>query len=144
VTADDVVALLDLSPHPEGGYYRQTWADDGGTAIYFLLRAGHPSAWHRVHGRAEVWHFYAGDPLELTVDGRDRPGEPGEPGTSVGSAGDPNGESTTVLGADLAAGQLPQAVVPAGWWQRATTTGEWTLVGCTVAPPFTFDVFELA
>lgn len=129
MTADQVVAALDLVPHPEGGWYRQTWADDAGTAIYFLLRVGHPSAWHRVHSRAEIWHFYAGAPIELEVDGGDRPG-----GTV----------DTVVLGADLVAGERPQAVVPAGWWQRAATLGEWTLVGCTVSPPFTFDAFELA
>jgi len=128
VTADEVVALLDLSPHPEGGYYRQTWADDAGTGIYFLLRAGQPSAWHRVHGRAEIWHFYAGAPLALTVDGGDRPGQRVE---------------AVTLGVDLAAGERPQAVVPAGCWQRAATVGDWTLVGCTVSPPFTFDAFEI-
>ena len=128
MTADEVVALLDLSPHPEGGYYRQTWADDAGTGIYFLLRAGRPSVWHRVHGRAEIWHFYAGAPLELTVDGGDPPGHAAE---------------WVVLGTDLAAGERPQAVVPAGCWQWAATLGEWTLVGCTVSPPFTFDAFEI-
>jgi len=127
--ADGVIAALDLAPHPEGGYYRQTWADPAGTAIYFLLRAGEPSAWHRVHGRAEIWHFYAGASVELTI--------------SEWSPGDPAARTTT-LGIDLDAAERPQAIVPAGWWQRARTLGEWSLVGCTVAPPFSFDAFELA
>jgi predicted cupin superfamily sugar epimerase len=127
--ADAVIAMLDLAPHPEGGYYRQTWADAGGTAIYFLLRSGEESAWHRVHGRAEIWHFYAGAPLELSIDERG----PGRDTASI-----------SVLGNDLGATHLPQAVVPAGHWQRARTLGAWSLVGCTVAPPFTFEAFELA
>jgi predicted cupin superfamily sugar epimerase len=127
--ADAVVAILDLVPHPEGGHYRETWADEAGTAIYFLLQAGQYSAWHRVHGRAEIWHFYAGAPLELSVDTR-------APGSDT--------TCTVELGSDLAAGQRPQAVVSAGAWQRARTLGAWSLTGCTVAPPFTFDSFELA
>jgi predicted cupin superfamily sugar epimerase len=127
--ADAVIAVLDLVPHPEGGLYRQTWADAAGTAIYFLLRDGSESAWHRVHGRAEIWHFYAGDPVELSVSERSPDGD-----TSHRSS----------LGVDLGAGQRPQAVVPAGAWQRARTLGEWSLVGCTVSPPFSFDAFELA
>lgn len=120
---------LGLEPHPEGGYYRQTWADESGTAIYFLLEAGTPSAWHRVRDRVEIWHFHAGAPLRLEVD-------PTGPGTTAAQH--------IELGADLLAGQRPQAVVPAGVWQAARTLGPWTLVGCTVAPPFTFEAFELA
>jgi predicted cupin superfamily sugar epimerase len=127
--ADAVIAALNLVPHPEGGLYRQTWSDPAGTAIYFLLRPGAGSAWHRVHGRAEIWHFYAGATVALTL--------------SEGSPGDP-ASPTTVLGIDLEAGERPQAIVPAGWWQCARTLGEWSLVGCTVAPPFSFDVFEMA
>jgi uncharacterized protein len=127
--ADAVIAALGLAPHPEGGLYRQTWADEAGTAIYFLLRDGAESAWHRVHGSAEVWHFYAGSPVELTVSER---------------SPDDTLATTATLGVDLDAAQRPQAVVPAGWWQRARTLGAWSLVGCTVAPPFTFDAFELA
>jgi predicted cupin superfamily sugar epimerase len=127
--ADAVIAALDLAPHPEGGHYRQTWADAGGTAIYFLLADGQRSAWHRVHERAEIWHFYAGAPLLLSVS----EGQPAD------------GEArTTRLGCDLAAGERPQSVVPAGAWQSARSLGAWTLVGCTVAPPFTFEAFELA
>ena len=127
--ADAVIAVLGLEPHPEGGLYRQTWVDEAGTAIYFLLRNGTTSAWHRVHGRAEIWHFYAGSPVELVM-----------------SAQSPHDDTTrtVVLGIDLDANQRPQAVVPAAWWQRARSRGEWSLVGCTVAPPFSFDAFELA
>ncbi len=127
--ADAVIAALDLEPHPEGGSYRQTWADDAGTAIYYMLREGERSAWHRVHDRAEIWHFYAGAPIELSLN------EQGPDATSA---------RTVTLGTDLAAAQRPQAVVPAGCWQCARTMGAWTLVGCTVAPPFSFDAFELA
>ena len=132
VTADEVVRLLGLSPHPEGGFYRETFrapAADGersaSTAIYYLLRAGEVSAWHRVDAD-EVWHFYAGSPLELflSVDGRER--------------------SAIRLGPDLTAGERPQAVVPAGVWQAARPLGGWVLVGCTVAPGFEFSSFEMA
>lgn len=129
VDADSVLRTLALDPHPEGGHYRETWADDACSAIYFLLRHGEESSWHRVRERVEIWHFYAGAPLRLEID-------PDGPGT----------EATHVveLGLDLDAGQRPQAVVPAGAWQAARTLGAWTLVGCTVAPAFTFDAFDLA
>jgi predicted cupin superfamily sugar epimerase len=127
--ADAVIAALDLTPHPEGGYYRQTWADPAGTAIYFLLRAGEQSAWHRVHERAEIWHFYAGSPVELSINEL-RP--------------DGGVAQTTLLGSDLNTVERPQAVVPAGFWQCARTLGAWSLVGCTVSPPFSFQAFELA
>jgi predicted cupin superfamily sugar epimerase len=132
LSADEVVQILGLSPHPEGGSYRETFraaAPDGGrgasTAIYYLLRRGEISAWHRVDAD-EVWHHYAGAPLELLLspDGRQR--------------------STARLGRDLAAGERPQAAVPAGAWQSARSLGEWTLVGCTVAPAFEFAGFEMA
>lgn len=130
--AEEVIRLLGLAPHPEGGFYRETFraaAADGrrgaSTAIYYLLRRGEVSAWHRVDAD-EVWHFYAGAPLELllSADGRQR--------------------STLRLGLDLAAGERPQAVAPAGTWQSARSLGDWTLVGCTVAPAFDFAGFELA
>jgi predicted cupin superfamily sugar epimerase len=127
--ADGVIAALGLEPHPEGGYYRETWADETGSAIYFLLRQDEPSAWHRVIGRTEIWHYYAGAPIGLLINER---------GPDAATA------STVELGADLEAGQRPQAVVPAGAWQCARTRGRWTLVGCTVTPPFSFDAFELA
>ena len=95
------------------------------TAIYFLLARGERSHWHRVDA-VEVWHWYAGAPLELEIaqgtDARER----------------------VALGSDLAAGERPQAVVPAHAWQAAQTLGDWTLVGCTVAPGFEFAGFELA
>jgi uncharacterized protein len=132
VTAEEVVRLLGLIPHPEGGFYAETFrapapAGERGasTAIYYLLPEGEVSAWHRVVDADEVWHHYAGGPLELTLsDGRKR--------------------SAVILGSDLAAGQRPQAVVPAGVWQTARALGEWTLVGCTVAPGFQFASFEMA
>jgi hypothetical protein len=127
--ADGVIATLDLAPHPEGGYYRQTWADPAGTAIYFLLRAGEQSAWHRVRERAEVWHFYAGSPVQLSINE---------------ASPDENVAQTFLLGPDLTTAERPQAVVPAAFWQRARSLGEWSLVGCTVSPPFSFDAFELA
>ena len=80
-------------------------------------------------GGAEIWHFHAGSPVELTISER-------SPGGAEAR--------TATLGVDLDSAQRPQAVVPAGWWQHARTLGEWSLVGCTVAPPFTFDAFELA
>jgi predicted cupin superfamily sugar epimerase len=123
-----VIRLLDLKPHPEGGHYRQTFRDphtiDGkravSTAIYFLLARGEHSHWHRVDA-VEVWHFHAGAPLLLRI-----------------------GSETIHLGADLAKGERPQAIVPVGIWQSADTLGDWTLVGCTVAPGFEFSGFELA
>jgi uncharacterized protein len=134
MTAEEVVRLLGLLPHPEGGAYRETFrapAPDGergaSTAIYYLLRSGELSAWHRVDAD-EVWHHYAGASLELAL--------------SVAS--DSEGRSVLRLGKDLAAGQRPQAVVPAGVWQSARSLGEWTLVGCTVAPAFQFSGFEMA
>jgi predicted cupin superfamily sugar epimerase len=134
MTADEVIRLLDLAPHPEGGHYRETFRDAAtagmgsqraaSTAIYFLLRAGEVSRWHRVDA-AEVWHWYAGAPLALAiVEGKER--------------GDFR------LGPGLAAGERPQAVVPAHAWQQAQSLGAWTLVGCTVAPGFEFAGFELA
>jgi len=133
LSATDVVALLGLQPHPEGGHFRETFRDPdpaGGrahsTAIYYLLAAGERSAWHRVRDAAEVWHFHAGAPLRLSL------------------AEAPGTETVVVLGSDLVAGERPQAVVPRNWWQSAESLGPWTLVGCTVAPGFTFDSFELA
>ncbi|HEX4430132.1 MAG TPA: cupin domain-containing protein [Frankiaceae bacterium] len=126
MTPDELVAQLGLLPHPEGGAYAETWRDEHASAIYYLLRAGEESAWHRVEGRSEVWHHYAGSPLRLDIS------DDGETARS------------TVLGTELVAGERPQAAVPAGSWQSATPLGEWTLVGCTVSPPFTFDAFELA
>ena len=131
MTADQIISMLQLSPHPEGGHYRQTWVADGpgraaGTAIYFLLSAGEVSHWHRVDA-TEIWHFYAGAPIILSLSETDE-----------GPARD------VTLGPDLTAGQRPQVIVPQHHWQSARSTGDWTLVGCTVSPGFRFDGFELA
>ncbi len=131
--AATVVQLLGLRPHPEGGWFRETFRDaagDGGraasTAIFYLLQAGQVSAWHRVVDAVEVWHYYAGGPLELRLAEPDGP------------------VRTQVLGPGIAAGQTPQVVVRANGWQSARPLGAWTLVGCTVAPGFEFDSFEIA
>jgi hypothetical protein len=132
LTADDIVRRLALAPHPEGGWYRQTWVEEpaegrpAGTAIYYLLAEGQRSHWHRVDA-AEIWHFYAGAPLVLSLSE-----------TAAGPARD------MTLGADLSAGEVPQVIVPKGWWQAARSTGAWTLAGCTVSPGFRFEGFELA
>jgi uncharacterized protein len=133
VTPEEIVATLGMQRHPEGGWYAETFRDaDGGprghcTAIYYLLEQGEVSAWHRVRDAAEVWHHYAGAPLELTLRGEQE-----------------SARTVVLLGPDLAAGQRPQAVVPANAWQTARSLGAWTLVGCTVAPGFDFSAFELA
>jgi predicted cupin superfamily sugar epimerase len=131
MNADDIIAQLDLAPHPEGGFYRQTWAAENegrpaGTCIYFLLRDGGSSHWHTVDA-AEIWLYHAGAPLVLSLSETDQ-------GPAVDH----------LLGADFAAGQRPQIVVPVGHWQAARTTGDWTLVSCTVSPGFQFDGFTLA
>jgi predicted cupin superfamily sugar epimerase len=128
--ADGVVALLGLAAHPEGGWYAETWRDEASTAIWFLLRAGERSRWHRLRDSSEVWHHYGGDSLMLRV------------------SRDAVVVEATILGPDIAAGERPQAVVPAGAWQSAEPLGcrpaGYALVGCTVAPPFRFEAFELA
>lgn len=130
-SAGEVIRALGLAPHPEGGWFRETWRDaaeagrGAGTAIYYLLQAGERSHWHRIDA-AEIWHFYGGEALELLV-----------------SDGGPE-VVAHVLGPDVAAGQRPQAVVPPGAWQSARPLGAWTLAGCTVAPAFDFAGFELA
>jgi uncharacterized protein len=131
-SAAEIIARLELKPHPEGGYYRETFRDsrtdaDGrarSTAIYFLLARGARSHWHRIDA-VELWHYYAGDALTLKI-------------------ADDDGQWSFRLGADLAAGEQPQAIVPPHTWQSAESTGDWTLVGCTVAPGFDFAKFELA
>jgi len=130
----EIITELGLRPHPEGGHYAETWRAEAGagerpagTAIYYLLRAGERSHWHRVDA-AEVWHYYAGDPLALSI----APGSGDEPA------------QRHILGPDLGADHRPQLVVPAGDWQAAEPLGAWTLVGCTVSPGFDFTGFELA
>ena len=132
LSASDVIRLLALKPHPEGGHFRETFRDAiadaraASTAIYFLLARSERSHWHRVDA-AEVWHHYAGAPISLRIAAHAR--APIE---------------RVTLGPDLLAGQRPQAIVPAGAWQAAESLGAWTLVGCTVAPGFDFAGFELA
>ena len=129
MTAEAIIAKLALQPHPEGGWYRQTWVGPlvggraSGTAILFLLKANERSHWHRVDAD-EIWLWHAGAPLVLAM-GVDRAVE-------------------HRLGPDVLGGEVVQAVVPAGWWQAARSTGEWTLVSCTVSPGFRFEGFELA
>jgi hypothetical protein len=130
-SASEIIELLALQPHPEGGHFRETFRDPrqiegraASTAIYFLLAAGERSHWHRVDA-AEIWHYHDGAPLELRIAGA-------------------GGEKTVKLGPDLAAGERPQAIVPANTWQSAESLGDWTLIGATVAPGFEFAGFELA
>ncbi|WP_375593113.1 cupin domain-containing protein [Algihabitans albus] len=132
MTPETIIATLGMQPHPEGGHYVEVYRDsppDGSrgaaTAIYFLLQAGEVSAWHRVDA-VEIWHWYGGAPLVLTIS---------ENGHDA---------SACYLGPDLTARQRPQRVVPAGAWQTAESLGSWTLVGCTVSPAFEFAGFELA
>ncbi len=124
--AQAIIDKLGLQAHPEGGWYRETWRDvppgggrGSGTAIFYLLQAGETSARHRIDA-TEIWHFYAGAPLELRVDG-----------------------VPVVLGPDVLAGQQPQVIVPPRAWQAARSLGQWTLVGCSVSPAFDFKGFEL-
>jgi predicted cupin superfamily sugar epimerase len=132
LSAAEVIRLLDLKPHPEGGHFRETFRDtrtvDSGraasTAIYFLLARGERSHWHRIDA-VETWHWYAGSALALQI--------------SVAHA-----LESVRLGPDLAAGDRPHAIVPMHAWQAAESLGDWTLVGCTVAPGFEFSGFELA
>jgi len=131
-SAAAIIARLELKPHPEGGHYRETFRDplpdaEGrarSTAIYFLLARGERSHWHRIDA-VEIWHYYAGHALTLQI-------------------ADENGKRSVRLGPDLAAGEVPQAIVPVQAWQAAESAGDWTLVGCTVAPGFEFAKFELA
>jgi predicted cupin superfamily sugar epimerase len=131
MTADEIIARLGLAPHPEGGHYRQTWIDSdstgrpSGTCIYFLLKAGEASHWHRVDA-TEIWLFHAGAPLVLSI------------------AADDEGPATDhMLTPDLTEG-APQIIVPRDHWQAARSTGDYTLVSCTVSPGFRFDGFILA
>jgi predicted cupin superfamily sugar epimerase len=132
VRADEIVELLGLAAHPEGGWYHEVWRDvppsggrGAGTAIYYLLREGERSHWHRVDA-TEVWHYYDGGSLELLT------------------SSDGVGVERHLLGPDLAAGERPQVVVARGAWQAARPLGDWTLAGCTVSPAFEFTGFELA
>jgi uncharacterized protein len=132
-SADEVIRELGLSPHPEGGWYGESFRDEAkssdgrakSTAIYFLLKRGETSHWHRIDA-TEIWLWHAGAPLALFISIDGQPSQ------------------TWRLGVDLAAGERPQAVVPACAWQSAESLGDWTLVSCVVAPGFQFSAFELA
>ena len=133
LSAEEIVDLLKMQPHPEGGFYAETFRDDvtdaqgraASTLIYFLLPDGVVSRWHKVDA-VETWHWYAGAALELSIslDGNDK--------------------HVIRLGNDLVVGERPQGIVPREAWQQARSLGEWTLVGCTVAPGFQFEGFEMA
>ena len=131
VTAAEMIQSLGLIPHPESGHNRETFSDPrlvevrpASTAHLFLLAQGERSHWHRIDA-VEIWHYYAGAALKLSLlDG--------------------SKEEIFRLGADIGAGEVPQVTVPARAWQAAESLGEWTLVGCTVAPGFSFDGFDLA
>jgi len=131
MSPQEIITTLGMQRHPEGGWYAETFRDGDGsdrgasTAIYYLLQAGEKSHWHRVRDAAEVWHYYAGDPLLLKISD----------GKTV---------EEIRLGVDLLNGERPQAVVPADVWQAAEPLGAYTLVGCTVAPGFEFASFEMA
>jgi uncharacterized protein len=130
MTPDQIITHLDLAPHPEGGHYRQTWVANnegrpGATCIYFLLRGGERSHWHRVDA-TEIWLWHAGAPLVLSLAQ-----------TEEGPARD------HLLTPDLAQG-APQIVVPKDHWQSARSTGAFTLVSCVVSPGFQFEGFTLA
>jgi uncharacterized protein len=131
-TASEVISCLGMLPHPEGGHYVETFRDTAvdasgraaSSSIYFLLASGEVSRWHRVDA-VEIWHWYAGAALLLSTrtDGQ---------------------QADLHLGPDLLSGARPQRIVLAGQWQSARSLGDWTLVGCTVAPAFSFDGFALA
>ena len=123
--ADAIIRALELTPHPEGGWFREVYRDLHSTAIYYLLKQGQVSHWHRI-AQSETWHYYAGAALELLLS--------------------PDGTRSErhVLGPELAKGERPQLVVPPRVWQAAKSLGAWSLAGCTVAPPFDFASFELA
>ncbi|QLF68592.1 cupin domain-containing protein [Peteryoungia desertarenae] len=132
MNAAEIIKTLGMQRHPEGGWYVETYRDEEGgsrghsTAIYYLLEAGERSHWHKVKDASEVWHYYAGAPLALHASA--------------------DGKIVTrhVLGPDLAKGERPQVVIRADEWQSAESLGDFTLVGCTVAPGFSFDAFEMA
>ncbi len=130
MTPKQIIQSLNLQPHPEGGWYAETWRDStqspraSGTAIYFLLEAHQQSHWHRVDA-AEIWHWYAGSAMELHV-------------------ADEQGQQVLLLGPDIANNQRPQLIVPKDAWQKSIPVNGWVLVGCTVSPGFEFTGFELA
>ncbi len=134
-SAEDLIEELGLSSHPEGGWYRETWraeAPEGsrsaGTAIYYLLKEGEASHWHRVTDGDELWFWHAGDPLILSIAEPDGHKDP----------------ERHVLGPDITIGQTPQVLIPVNHWQAARPDGRFALVSCTVTPAFEFTSFEMA
>jgi predicted cupin superfamily sugar epimerase len=133
-SAQDIIRQLNLQPNPEKGYYRQTFEDSGtignrsySTAIYYLLEGSvGPSYWHRVTDAVEIWHYYAGCPMKLEL-----------------SWNNDTATQERLLGGDIFRNQTPQVVIQKGQWQRATSLGNWTLVGTTVAPGFSESGYEL-
>ncbi len=134
MTADEIIMELNMQPHPEGGHFVETFRDETclpgtdravSTAIYYLLQAGEFSHWHRIDA-VEIWHYHAGAPLKLSL------------------SADGSKSEDRVLGPDLLKEQRPQILIPNHHWQRAESLGDWTLVGCTVAPGFEFSGFEMA
>ena len=133
MTPEDIIDTLGLEPHPEGGWFRETFraVSDGSersasTAIYYLLKSEEQSRWHRVVDADEIWNWYAGSSLLLSLSDNGR------------------GRQEIVLGANIVAGERPQAVVPKGVWQSARPRDGWALVGCIVVPAFRFEGFEMA
>lgn len=133
-SAQEVITQLSLTPHPERGWYIQAFEDpektnnrSASTAIYYLLEKGEISYWHRVLDATELWHYYLGAPLQLSLSFDD-----GKP------------VRHQILGPDIFDNQAPQIIIEKGEWQRAESLGDWTLVGCTVAPGFTYAGFEMA
>ena len=133
MTPEDIIDTLGLEPHPEGGWFRETFraVSEGSersasTAIYYLLKSEEQSRWHRVVDADEIWNWYAGSSLLLSLSDNWR------------------GRQEIVLGANIVAGERPQAVVPNGVWQSARPRDGWALVGCVVAPAFRFEAFEMA
>ena len=134
MNAEEIIETLGLEPHPEGGYFAETWRHEpasggrgSGTAIFYLLKEGQSSGWHRIDA-TEIWHFYAGAPLELQLQ----------------LQSPERGHQSHRLGPNLEQGERPQLIVHPGVWQSARPCGEWTLAGCTVSPAFLFEGFELA
>ncbi len=126
-----IIDELELQPHPEGGWFRETWRESSGggtrptgSAIYFMLTKGNDSRLHRIDA-TEIWHYYSGAAVELVVADQD------------------GVETVHLLGPDVRGNQRPQVIVPLGVWQRARTVGEYSLVGCTVSPAFEWSHFEL-
>ncbi|NKB50739.1 MAG: cupin [Rhizobiaceae bacterium] len=126
LSSAEIINLLKLQPHPEGGHFAETFRNEASTAIYYLLEAGDRSHWHRVIDSTEVWHHYAGGPLALAL------------------SSDGHQVEAHRLGKNINLGESPQVIVPPNWWQSAESLGRWTLVGCTVAPAFDFNKFEMA